>query len=677
MSFKFNPITGKLDLVNKSISVISKTYAELSAMVTANEIIVGQYYLMTDFHTRYINDYRVELKVGPYDFATVTPAEYASIIEPIVLIGKTSNSFEKNVFSTLFPDDIIEYDFSDTAETVTHDHNPLGSCDYYYNNLIRYEGNLYTPAIWNTFYATGKEDITDTAIYKFVCAESDNSRPGLITRRKNKNGNDYPHDFRHIKFARFVPTGKLINNLYDYSAGTTQIPNYSDRSEEFNLDFTGIVPATLSGLYFTLNDRTTNFYVWFNDLDGTSVDPVIPDYTPIQVDYYSTTQTITDVVGLMVTAINGASFVATQTGDVLFIDVVSQGELVTIETAGDTGAVLTVTRTGYDPIPKNLYIESGIIYVCYAPTTQQTIGESVDVAFVRVLALNEPMPFHFTVSLIDADATLEADFNTFTEHYSIDWAGVEDSDNVRSIDNYFSDFNKVSDTIPQRYANNVFFRYDANSRFGNNYFGYGSTNLTFIDGCNSNNFPRGLTNSILWCSFDNNTALKSAQRLIQTNIFTAFSDNYSFDNMSSLIVGAEYSRNRGRINNSIMGSGVNNITALGELSGSIIGSGSENDTIASGFGNNPIYGTLKNCTIGKNYQGNEVPFGKTIDTINIEDNVANCIFNNMLRCKIPLGLDGYIFTDGLTDKLDIRKDANGILWNVYIGTNGQLISETI
>ena len=90
----------------------SKTYAELTAMVAANELTVG-YYLLTDFATTYDRPDFVD------NLGTIEPAAVITTVtaatEPLILFAVADNSFAPNAYSPSNPSDIILYEFAYTT----------------------------------------------------------------------------------------------------------------------------------------------------------------------------------------------------------------------------------------------------------------------------------------------------------------------------------------------------------------------------------------------------------------------------------------------------------------------------------------------------------------------------------------------------------------------------------
>ena len=84
-------------------TIISKTYAELQALVVSNGLVQGQQYLLNDYRTKHVipNSDPVELNTG--------------VLEPLILTATSTNEFHVEVKSTTFPTDIIHYRFDDDS----------------------------------------------------------------------------------------------------------------------------------------------------------------------------------------------------------------------------------------------------------------------------------------------------------------------------------------------------------------------------------------------------------------------------------------------------------------------------------------------------------------------------------------------------------------------------------
>jgi hypothetical protein len=87
---------------NTGVGVISKTYAELKALKDASQLVVGQYYKITDFRLKWWNQSKNDVRI-------ITSSE----IEPLIILAISNNKFAENVYSELYPKDIIYYGFDD------------------------------------------------------------------------------------------------------------------------------------------------------------------------------------------------------------------------------------------------------------------------------------------------------------------------------------------------------------------------------------------------------------------------------------------------------------------------------------------------------------------------------------------------------------------------------------
>jgi hypothetical protein len=84
-------------------SLISGTYSELTALITANGLIQGKRYLLTDYATKHVipNSNPVVIHTG--------------VTEPIILTAANDHEFYTRVISTIYPTDIIDYRFDDNS----------------------------------------------------------------------------------------------------------------------------------------------------------------------------------------------------------------------------------------------------------------------------------------------------------------------------------------------------------------------------------------------------------------------------------------------------------------------------------------------------------------------------------------------------------------------------------
>ena len=99
--------SGNAGVFDLPVGVITGTYSDFELLIYTNSLKQGSFYLMTDYETIYDQpDYdntgsiksTLTLKVG----AT----------EPILLLATSSNTFAKEVWSTVYPKDKLQYDIS-------------------------------------------------------------------------------------------------------------------------------------------------------------------------------------------------------------------------------------------------------------------------------------------------------------------------------------------------------------------------------------------------------------------------------------------------------------------------------------------------------------------------------------------------------------------------------------
>jgi len=129
-----------------AVNYTETTYTDLVVGATAAELTPGQYYLMTDFQTCYdqpnYDSLGNPITTGNYKTGTT---------EPILLLATSTTGFSPTVYSTLYPQDKISYDFT-----------------------------------WNTTEVTGSP------------------AKGRITERIDEKDNRADYDFRAVQFIRYV-----------------------------------------------------------------------------------------------------------------------------------------------------------------------------------------------------------------------------------------------------------------------------------------------------------------------------------------------------------------------------------------------------------------------------------------------------------------------------------------
>ena len=84
------------------LGIVNKTYAELKAMYDGSTLTPGQLYKITDFATVH----------NILDGNTTSGDINTGTTEPLILLATSTNAFDKQAYSTLFPKDIIYYDIT-------------------------------------------------------------------------------------------------------------------------------------------------------------------------------------------------------------------------------------------------------------------------------------------------------------------------------------------------------------------------------------------------------------------------------------------------------------------------------------------------------------------------------------------------------------------------------------
>ena len=161
---------------NKPI-ITEVTYSELVALINASGLIEGLSYLLTDFRTIHYM----------FDGDTRTDEINTCPIEPLLLTADSPNTFKPEVYSTLYPQDIISYDWKSDywiQDPAFSDFDISGS------------GSLMNPDLTN---------VTLIPNYKGV----------IYKREDTRNNVKLGYDFRHVKFRRW----KRNDQVWD--SGTT------------------------------------------------------------------------------------------------------------------------------------------------------------------------------------------------------------------------------------------------------------------------------------------------------------------------------------------------------------------------------------------------------------------------------------------------------------------------
>lgn len=251
-----------------AITYTESTYLGLSIASAVGQLIRGQYYLMTDFQTCYdqpnYDSLGNPILTGNYKTGTT---------EPILLLATSTTGFSPTVYSTLYPQDKISYDFTWNETEVTlspakgriteriDEKNNRADYDFRAVQFIRYVG------YFSEVYYPGKIDLNATTGLVAETSPGTNFTahfsPGDIlgVYYPGGVGNDAPIGaFQYYEVLSVVSdiemyvTGRTltaVNNVY-YSRGV-QLPNYMN---PFQCNITG-----------GTNDESAEYYTFHN---GTS-----------------------------------------------------------------------------------------------------------------------------------------------------------------------------------------------------------------------------------------------------------------------------------------------------------------------------------------------------------------------------------------------------------------------
>lgn len=139
-----------------------KTYEELKKMVDEGNLIVGKLYIINDFQT-----------------TAPTDADVNGEIEPLVLIAINKNQFAIRVFSQKYPNDIIEFDFTqgDKGEMILrHDLIKNNRTPYDFRTIMWRRYKATGPVLASTLAGTkGKFYIINNIVYKCIIAGTFNT----------------------------------------------------------------------------------------------------------------------------------------------------------------------------------------------------------------------------------------------------------------------------------------------------------------------------------------------------------------------------------------------------------------------------------------------------------------------------------------------------------------------
>lgn len=258
-----------IEIKRKYKPAISKTYAELVAMIAGSSLVVGQKYKATIVN-KYIQPITGKVKVGIYDYSTLTPEQLVEVQEEVLFTADAVNSLNPWAESLKYEGHGIRFDFTDT-DCINSYHNYQGVFDpgIYYEEV----GTIVKDAN-NDYYVlkvrySALEPLSNTAVWKLVFNATDSVREGRILERFDTvNLVRLPFDFKQTKFAGFMP------NYKQTGSDNTQLPT----------DIPEISGSQTAGTYYKY--FTGEWTLWYCLRDNTDVAPAIPNFVPIHTAGY-------------------------------------------------------------------------------------------------------------------------------------------------------------------------------------------------------------------------------------------------------------------------------------------------------------------------------------------------------------------------------------------------------
>ncbi len=149
------------------INYTEETYSGLTVGSSAGGLVVGQYYLITDFQTCYdqpnFDNQGGSITTGNYKTGTT---------EPILVLATSTTGFSSTAYSTLYPKDKISYDFTWSTTEVTNspakgriteridDRNNRADYDFRAVQFIRYQSFFSEDYYVGTVSIDGSGNVT-------------------------------------------------------------------------------------------------------------------------------------------------------------------------------------------------------------------------------------------------------------------------------------------------------------------------------------------------------------------------------------------------------------------------------------------------------------------------------------------------------------------------------------
>ena len=595
-----------------AVNYTETTYTDLGVGATAAELTPGQYYLMTDFQTCY-DQPNYDSTGNP-----ITTGNYKTgTTEPILLLATSTTGFSPTVYSILYPQDKISYDFT-----------------------------------WNTTEVTGSP------------------AKGRITERIDEKNNRTDYDFRAVQFIRYV--GYFSERYYpgkiDLDATTgrviettvgTRFTNDFTVGDIFGVYYPGGAPLSCFQYYeITSIVSDTEMYVTGRTL--TSVNNVyysnglrLPNYmSPFQCNITGTTNDESSEYYTFNSNNNFNTFIGNNNNYNTFL--LSNNVFLSGSYNNNTFGGNFVGNTLNDDMDSNTigsYCQFNIITNDF---DRNNVGSYFQYNIIDCDMESNQIGNYFEHNMIGDDDGQDFDFNTIGPRFSANFLTFSNNDFINNkigyrfynnlIDSGFAN-NQISgnffdnlirnqsfnnniigeffyqNNIPVTFRDNTigseFFQNNVYSLFNENTFGQNVNTNTFGD---PNNFVFSFTNNNVGGDFTGNYFSGNTQYNTikegcgSNNVDTNFSYNQIGTNFTSNIIANDFGFGGGVYRGNIIGNGFN-ANIIGEYCyNNTFGDDCYNNNLTDYFTNNKIsYGMNNTTTLdldgAGNFQNNNITYG--------------------------------------------------------------------
>ena len=633
-----------------SITYNEGTYSQFVADANNGILTPGRWYLMTDFQTCY------DQPNYDTDGIPITTGNYKTgSTEPILLLAISTTGFSPTVYSTLYPQDKISYDFT-----------------------------------WNTTEVTS------------------GPAKGRITERIDQFNNRADYDFRSVQFIRYVGyfSEQFYNGKINLDGATGQVTT-AQSGTSFTTDFTvgdifGIYAPGINGIasfqYYEISSIVSNveMYVTGRTLDNVSnvyysAGIRLPNYmNPFQCNITGTTN---DEFAEYYTFNDGDNY-NTYLGDNVSYDtfILSNNVFLSGSYRNNTFGGNVVGNTLNDDMDSNIigpYCQYNIITNDF---DRNNIGSYFQYNIIDCDMESNQIDNYFQNNMLgDADSQ-DFDFNRIGSYFSYNFLTFNNNDFINnnigdSFNNNLIDSGFRNNTIVGDFYNNLII----NQSFNDNFIGDNFYDNIIPSSFYSNNIGDNFnTNTIYWefrknsilndfntntiggvdnlgLLFENNQIMNNFNgNDIQGNFWsnqlkTDFKGNVIFEEFGLNNIGFRF------FSNNLSGDTTfNNIgdyfefnTCYGSFSYNTIGTNFNNNDVQDGFGVGG--GTPQGNRIGNNFEDNTI--GEYFYNNTISDNFTNNTVDNLFQWNIVnTAVNGTCLSTGMLydiTTVNVFKNKNG------------------